>query len=48
MDYLNTIHNEDGTYYWQSNLPRYVSLIVPKQKNNLELSQYVLGLETLP
>jgi hypothetical protein len=46
---LNTTRNEDGTYYWHVQLTAAPSgdvfLIMPKQKRNLVLSEYMLRLE---
>ena len=46
---LNTTRNEDGTYYWHIQLTETpsgdVSLLVPKRKNNLSLSEYVFELQ---
>jgi hypothetical protein len=48
MDDLNTTSNEDGTNYWHIQLTEApsgdVSLIVPKRKINLPLSEYTLTL----
>jgi hypothetical protein len=45
---LNTTQNEDGGYYWHIQLTEApsgnVSLIVPKRKTNLRLSDYILKL----
>jgi hypothetical protein len=50
MEDLNTTRNEDGTYYWHIQLTETpsgdVSLIVPKRKSNLQLSEYRLKLES--
>ncbi len=49
MEDLNTTRNEDGTYYWHiqltESLSGEVSLIVPKRRNNLPLSEYGLKLQ---
>jgi hypothetical protein len=49
MEDLNTTRNDDGTYYWHVQLTEApsggVTLIVPKQKSNLPLSEYMLKLE---
>jgi hypothetical protein len=46
MENLNLTTNEDGSHYWHVQLTENptgkVSLIVPKQKKNLELAEYVL------
>jgi len=45
---LNTTRNEDGTYYWHIQLTETpsgeVSLILPRRRNNLPLSEYGLKL----
>ena len=49
MEDLNTTRNEDGTYYWHIQLTETpsgeVSLIIPKRKNNMSLSEYGLNLQ---
>jgi hypothetical protein len=46
MESLNITTNEDGSHYWHVQLTESptgkVSLIVPKQKKNLELAEYAL------
>jgi hypothetical protein len=49
LEDLNTTRNDDGTYYWHVQLTEVpagdILLIVPKQKENLLLSDYMIKLE---